>query len=236
MRKIITDDTSIKQLGWAGTWLNILFGIQLLSGLIYAYFTGAIGNRPTHFFIPFIWITVAVWVLWHTRPVSTQRSFQFIAAAVAAMYFLVLLYLSGLIGQGTSHLEPLVSSYGIGMVEGQSLGWGPILLYTGEWLTVYVIPYQAIGLFALSYLVYNALLGFARSTVGGIIGVAACPACVGPLLAPLLASGAGGSSLVLVLGIYGYEIATILFILSIAVLYHRHALAAIYPKLRSGTG
>ncbi|OIB57349.1 DUF7546 family protein [Natrialba sp. SSL1] len=233
MEYITFERIAVRRLVWTSTWFNILISVQVFFGLIYAYVTGAIPTRLTHFFIPFVWITVAVWVLWHTRPISPKHSFQLIAIVLAATYFLILLYLSGLLGQSTTHLEPLAGPNGMWVTEGQSLGWGPFVLYTNEWITLTVIPYQVIGLFALSYLVYDALLDLARSTIGGIIGIAACPACVGPLLAPLLASGAGGSSLVLILGVYGYEIATILFITAVTVLYHRYAFVKFYQNLRA---
>lgn len=210
-----------------------MLAAQLVVGLAYAHVTGDIGNRFTHFVLPFVWFTVSAWVIWHTRPTPTRRLFHIGAALVAVVYLLVLFYLSGMLEPSTSHLGQLTGSNGVGMTWGRSLGWSPVLLYTGELITVTVVPYQAVGLFALSYLVYDALLGLSQSAIGGIVGIAACPACVGPLFAPLLAGGIGGSSTMILLGVYGYEIATILFVVAVGILYHRTRFTRPYHRLRT---
>ncbi|WP_425498471.1 DUF7546 family protein [Natrinema soli] len=225
------ESNSLRRLLLTATWFNTLFAIQIIGGLIYAYVTGDIGVRITHFLIPFIWTTVSVWVIWHTHPVSVRPFVQFLAAISSITYLLLLLYLSGLIGPGTSHLGQLTGTNGIGMTWGRSLGWSPVFLYTGDFITLTVIPYQLAGLLAMSYLVYDALLDLARSAIGGVLGIAACPACVGPLFAPLLTSGVSGSSTVLLLGVYGYETATVLFIAAVGILYHRHKLSDLYRRL-----
>ena len=215
------------------TLFNLLIAAQLLVALIYGVVsTGGLGGRFTHFLIPFVWITVAGWVLWQTKTSATRRRYQIIAAAVAGGYLLILLYFSGLIGPSTTHLELVTGPSGFGVDWGQSLGWGPILLYTGNWIAVKVIPYQLIGYFALSYLVYDAILDFARSAVGGVMGLAACPVCTGPLIGLLLVGGSGGSSTVLLVGLYAYEIATVLFVGTVALLYHRSKLMLLLQHLR----
>jgi len=216
----------------ASTWLNLLFAVQVIAGLSFAYATGETGHRITLFLIPFIWSTASVWVVWHTQPTPAQRRFRIFAAVVVAAYLLVLFYLSGLLQSSTPLMEQITGPNGIGITWGRSLGWSPVLMYTGEWIALTIVPYQAIGLAALAYLVYDALLELARSTIGGVIGAAACPACVGPVLAPLLAGGASGSSLVLAVGRYGYEIATVLFLVAITILYHRRRLHRLYASVR----
>ncbi|WP_425607593.1 DUF7546 family protein [Natrinema zhouii] len=225
------NNTHIRRLLVRGTWFNLLFAVQLIAGLSFAFRTGEVGSRLTHFFIPFVWTTVSIWVIWHTRPAPAQRLFRILAAAVSAIYLLILLYLTGILGPNVQYLAQVTGPNGIGITWGRSLGWSPVLIYTGEWITLTLVPYQTIGLVTLSYLVYDALLDFARSAVGGIVGIAACPACVGPLLAPVLFSGASGSSLSLLLGIYGYEIATVLFILAVVLLYYRKCVPKIYRYL-----
>lgn len=223
----------VRELLRSSTWLNLILAVQLVVGLVYSYATGDIGSRFTHFVIPFIWFTVSAWVIWHTRPTPTRRLFHISSALVAVVYLLFVFYLSGLLGPSTSHLGPLTGSYGVGMTWGRPLGWSPVLLYTGDLIMVTIIPYQAVGLFALSYLVYDALLDLSQSAIGGIVGIAACPACVGPLFAPLLAGGIGGSSTMILLGVYGYEIATILFVVAVGILYHRKRLTRLYHQLRT---
>lgn len=216
---------AVRRLLRSSTRFNLLFAGQVIVGLAYASVTGDVGARLSHFFIPFIWITVSVWALWHTNPVPTRRRVRFLAALVAVGYLLLLFYLSGLLEPGASDLGRLAGASGVGATWSRPLGWSPVLLYAGEFVTVTLVPYQAVGLVALSYLVYEALLDFARSAIGGVVGIAACPACVGPLFAPLLAGGVGGPATALLFGVYGYEVATILFVTAVGVLYHRRWLS-----------
>lgn len=162
---------------------------------------------------------------------TTFISYRFCSRCRCSL--LLVFYLSGLLGPSSSYLGALTGSYGVGMTWGRPLGWSPVLLYTGDLITVTIIPYQAVGLVALSYLVYDVLLDLSQSAVGGIVGIAACPACVGPLFAPLLAGGIGGSSTMTLLGVYGYEIATILFVMAVRILYHRKRLTRLYHQLRT---
>lgn len=113
------------------------------------------------------------------------------------------------------------------------MGWSPVFVNTGDLITVSLIPYQAVGLFALAYLVYDALLDFLQSAIGGIVGIVACPACVSPLFAVLLAGDWVVSSTMSLLGSYGYEIATVLFLVAVGMLYHRQALTRQYHEFRT---
>ncbi len=232
MMKTASNSDHRRRLLTRGTRFNLLFAIQLFAGLAFAYRTGDMGSRLTYFFIPFIWTTVSIWVIWHTRPAQARRLFQILAAVISFAYLLILLYLTGILGPSVQHLSQLTGPHGVGLTWGRSLGWSPVLIYTGEWITLTLVPYQTIGLIALSYLVYDALLDFARSAIGGIVGIAACPACVGPLFAPLLLGGSSGSSLVLLLGVYGYEIATVLFIIAVGILYYRRWVSKLFLHLR----
>lgn len=225
------ESATARQLLRRSTWFNLLLAGQLFAGLAYAIATGDVGSRYTHFVIPFVWIAVSVWVLWQTRPAPTRPRVRVLAGGVAALYLLVLLYLSGILVSSTPSLQRLVGANDVAITWGRSLGWSPVLVYAGERIAVTLVPYQTIGLLALSYLVYDALLDLARSTIGGVIGIAACPACVGPMFAPLLAGGVGGSSLVLLLGMYGYEIATVLFVVAVGILYHRQGVSTAYAAL-----
>ena len=232
MSQTTRESDRISRLLKSSTWLNFLLAVQLVVGLAYAYVTGDMGSRLTHFVLPFIWFTASVWVIWHTRPAKTRRVYHIGAALVVALYLLIMFYFSGLLGLSTSHLGQLTGPSGLGITWGRSLGWSPVFLYTGDLITVTLIPYQAVGLFALAYLVYDALLDFSRSAIGGIVGIVACPACVSPLFAVLLAGGLSGSSTVLLFGVYGYEIATVLFLVTVGILYHRKALTRQYHQLR----
>jgi hypothetical protein len=215
----------------SSTWLNLILAIQLVVGIAYTYVTGDTVGRWTHFIIPFIWFTASGWVLWHTRPTSASWTYRVGAGLVVTMYFLIMLYFSGLVGPSTSHLGQLTGATDYGVTWGRSLGWSPVLLYTGNIITATIIPYQAVGLFAMAYLVYDALLSLSQSAVGGVIGIAACPACVSPI-ALALAGGMGGTTTTILLGTYGYEFATVLFLLGLAILYHRGRLTIVVSQIR----
>lgn len=45
----------VRELLRSSTWHNLILAVQLVVGLAYAYVTGDIGSRLTHFVIPFIW-------------------------------------------------------------------------------------------------------------------------------------------------------------------------------------
>lgn len=231
MTEIKSEIQSLGQILESSTWLNLILAIQLAVGIAYTYVTGDTVDRWTHFIIPFIWFTASGWVLWHTRPTTASWMYRVGAGLVVTMYFLIMLYFSGLVGPSTSHLGQLTGATDYGLTWGRSLGWSPVLLYTGNIITATIIPYQAVGLFAMAYLVYDALLSLSQSAVGGVMGIAACPACVSPI-ALALAGGVGGTTTTILLGTYGYEFATVLFLLGLAILYHRDQLAIVASQLQ----
>ena len=231
MTKTTSEIQSLGQVLESSTWLNLILAIQLVVGITYVYVTGDTVGRWTHFVIPFIWFTASGWVLWHTRPPTTSWIYRVGAGLFVAIYFLIMLYFSGLVGPSTSHLGQLTGATDYGLTWGRSLGWSPVLLYTGNIITATIIPYQAVGLFAMAYLVYDAVLSFSQSAVGGVIGIVACPACVSPIVLALV-GGVGGTTTTILFGTYGYEFATVLFLLGLAILYHRNRLAIVVSQLQ----
>lgn len=194
------------------TWFNLLLAVQLFAGLTYAVLVDVAIQNFRYYLIPFIWITIGIMAVWHTEPVKRNTKHMALGAILAASYFLLILYLSGMIGPTTAAIEAATGFTPISVEWQHSLRWGPILIYSGRWLAATIIPYQIIGYLALTYLIYAAILDLSRSATAGIIGLAPCPGCAAPVLTSLLAGAAGTSSAFVVLIEYTYEIATVLFV------------------------
>lgn len=208
---------------------NVLFAIQLLAAVIY----GVVFQIPPltlHIFLlPFVWITVSVLAVWYTTPSEAEPRRKLFAGTISGGFLLVFLYLSGTVGTSTEVFEQVTGPSAITVTADRSLGWSPILFYSGEWFALRVIPYQLIGYVALSYLIYAAILDITRSAKAGLLGLALCPGCSAALLAPVLASVAGISSAFALFVRYTYEISTVLFVFAVAFIYWEPSLA----KLRS---
>lgn len=83
----------------------------------------------------------------------------------------------------------------------------------------------------MTYLIYAAILDLSRSATAGIIGLAPCPGCAAPVLTSLLAGAAGISSAFVLLIEYTYEIATVLFVGGVGLLYWQPTLETVRTSL-----
>lgn len=202
------------------TVVNLVISLQLVGAVTYTVLTGATFPGVRYFVIPFIWINVAIWAVVKTSPTTRGAKHTAIAFGISVVYLLSTLYLSGLLRPSTGSLEQITGMAGFG-VTWRSIGWGPTLLYSGEWVSLVLIPYQVIGYLALAYLLYVSILDITNSAAGGIIGLIPCPGCAAPLFTSLAAGIAGTSSAFMLLVTYQYELATVLFIIAIAILSRR---------------
>lgn len=203
------------------TVFNLLFTVQLIAAIVYGIVFEVPVSSFRRFLIPFVWITISIMAVWYIKPASQNLKYTLLGATISAGYFLLILYLAGMIGHPTTSLDPVTGSSGIGVEWQRSLGWGPVVLYSGKWFAATLIPYQLVGYLALAYLIYAAVLDITKSAAAGIIGLVPCPGCAAPLLAPLLAGAAGTSSAFVLLLAYTYEIATVFFVGAVALLYWR---------------
>jgi hypothetical protein len=198
---------------------NVIFAVQLLAALVYGL-VFEVSPRSLHLFlIPFLWITVSILAVFYTDPVDASPQRKLVAGTVSGLFFTVFLFLSGSAGTATELFEPVTGSAGFGLSFDQSLGWGPVLYYAGDWIAMRVIPYQFVGYLALSYLIYAALLDVASSAKAGLLGLVLCPGCTVSLFAPVFASAAGISSAFAILVRYTYEISTVFFVVAVALMY-----------------
>lgn len=198
---------------------NVLLAVQLLAAVFYALFFDVSFITLHLFLVPFVWISVSILAVWYTdRPTATGPR-RLLAAAISGSFFLLFLYLSGGAGTASGLFEPVTGSSGFGVTTDRSLGWSPILFYSGEWVSIRLIPYQLVGYLALSYLMYVAVLDISRSAKAGLLGLALCPGCTVALFSPALASAAGLSAAVTAFTRYSYELSTVLFVLAVGLLY-----------------
>lgn len=213
------------------TVLNAIFAVQLAAALLYGVYYDVFVSSLTRYFLPFIWITGGLWVIVRAKPKPRNSVHRIGGGIVGGGYFLVLLSLSGLVEPVTPQLRS--ASDGVLDVTTQvALGWGPVVAYTGEYVSLTLVPFQVIGYAALAYLFYVAVLDVTNAAVGGVVGLVPCPGCAAPLLTPILAGAFGTSPGIVLLVSYTYEIATVFFLVALALLYWRPPLERVLPWKR----
>lgn len=197
----------------AGT-VGALLVVECLAVLAYLRVTGTGVLAPRYTLYPFVWINVAAWVLLRRPRVAAPTRRRVTAGAIAVAYFLLLAYAGGLVGHGHPGVELPTR------IAWLSPGWGPALLYSGSLLDVTVIPFEVAGYAALAVLVYTVVLASARSALAGLLGVATCVGCVWPAGAALVAAlGGVGSPLAAAIPGIAYDLSTVLFVATAAVLH-----------------
>lgn len=212
---------------WTLVLINALLGVQLLLAVLYGAIFGTSLLSFHVFLLPFIWTTVSIVTVWYTDRVSRGWKPTAFAGAVAVSYLLLFLWLSGTVGFNPSRVEPITGELGFGIEVGRSLGWGPVIYYSGEWIGARIIPYQIIGYLALSYLVYATILDATRSASASTLGLILCPGCAAAALVPALGGVAGLSAALSFFLQYSYEIATVMFVVAMGWLYYQPSLATV---------
>lgn len=195
-------------------WGGLVLNAELLAVLAYVAVVQPTITGERYFVYPFLWINVGVWAVLRTNPVARSERHRYVAAALAAGYFLVLAATSGIIGLGSAQI-----GWNVAWLPP---GWGPALTYGGEQFRLALLPYKVIGYAALSYLVYATILDAAASVVSGLLGLISCVSCTWPVAASLLTSVLGGSTLA-VSGVYAlsYDLSTAVFLVTVGLLYWR---------------
>jgi len=206
---------------WTLVLINALIGVQLLLAVLYGVAFGTSILSFHVFLIPFIWTTVSVVTVWYTDRVSRGWKPTAFAGAVAVGYLSLFLWLSGTVGFTPSQVEPVTGELGFGLEVGRSLGWGPIIYYSGEWVGARLIPYQIIGYASLSYLVYVTVLDATRSAGAGTLGLILCPGCAAAAFVPAFGGIAGLSAALSLFLQYSYEIGTVMFVVAMGWLYYQ---------------
>ncbi len=184
----------------------------------------------TLFLVPFVWINVALWAIVRTTPATASTRKRYVAAALAGGYFLVLAYFGGLVGPGAGGS---VTSFSVELWDIPP-GWSPAVLYNGSALTLSLLPYKVLGYLSLAYLVYATALDASNALVGGIVGLFSCVSCSFPIIAGIVTGivGSGGALAVLATE-SGYQLSTVVFVVTVALLYWRPTIDSVVGRLAS---
>jgi len=197
--------------------LTVLVVVELfLLGLYFA----VVPERPTTFryaLYPFVWINAGLWAVYAIDVPEASRQWQAASAAVAGLYFFVLLYTAGLLGVFPD-ATTLSATAGLS-VEPGSPGWERIH-YVTSWFNVSFVTYRVLGFLTLSYLVYVTLLEASGRLAAGALGLFSCVGCTFPIFASLSAGLFGSTVAAGVLDV-SFDLSTLVFVSAIALLYWR---------------
>lgn len=209
-----------------------LVNIEFLLVAIYLLVAPVTPTGIAVYIYPFVWINVALWAIWRVDAPSVNRRRQYGASFIALSYFLLLGYLGGLYGLGS---EAMVSGLRLEYVS-LPPGWGPALLYSGEWVRFALLPFKVIGYLTLGYLIYVTILDTATSAAAGLLGLFSCVSCVLPIIAAVASGfvGAGGA-LVTIASVQSYSLSTAVFVITVLLLVWRPT-AGSFLRLRAKLG
>jgi hypothetical protein len=195
------------------TWAAVLNG-ELVLVLLYFALSSATPTDAVSLAYPFVWLNVAAWGVHRVGVPDASRRQWLTAGAVAVGYFLLL---GGVGGLYMFHGADLGAR-----IAWLSPGWGPALLYSGEALTVSLLPFKVGGYAALAYLVAVTVIDTARTGLAGLLGFLSCVSCTWPVAATLAASLFGGASTALVVAeSQPYALSTAVFVSSVLLLVWR---------------
>ena len=179
-------------------------------------------TQPRYTIYGLLWIFVGAIVIWKTNPASADARTRRRATIVAIVYLSILSIVGGvIITTGGNAANALTQSFGI-RVATLLPGWGPAPIITTPIGAVVLMPARIVGYLALTYLVYATVIDAARAAVSGIVGLLSCVSCSWPVIASVLSGVLGGGSAVAAIAVdFSYDVSTIVFILTIALLYWR---------------
>lgn len=169
---------------------------------------------------PFVWINVGLLAVAYVDPPTGGP--RRLAAAISGGYFLLLAYLTGLIGiylgGHGDHAHSHIDGWTVSMT---APGWGPRIAYMNpDVFHIAFIPYRVIGFLALSYLLYVAIREMTASATSGIVGLASCLGCSFPLVTAA-AAAAGGAGFASLVSTYSVDLSTLLFVSAVGLLVWR---------------
>lgn len=174
---------------------------------------------------PFVWINIGLLAVAHTDPPTGGP--RRLAAVVSSAYFLLLAYLTGLIGLYVgghgSHSHDHIQGWSVSMT---APGWGPRIAYMNpDVFHVSFVPYRVIGFLALSYLLYVAIREVTASVTSSVVGVVSCLGCSFPLVTAA-AAAAGGAGFASLVSTYSVDLSTLLFVSAVGLLMWRPGLTS----------
>ncbi len=207
-------------------WLLFL-NSQFLAIALYVAFTQATLASLRLIGYAFIWINVSAWVVANTRPVATSPSVRRRARLLAAGYFGLLAFAGGLIGFG---IGEAATGFRIAPLPP---GFGPAILYSGELVTINLLPVYLIGYAALAYLVYVTVIDASSSAAAGLLGLFSCVSCSWPIIVSLASAATGSGSVLAASALQvSYGLSTAVFVLTAGLLYYRPTIFRWLTRLR----
>jgi len=202
-------------------WGALLVNAEVILLILYAAFGDAelLSLEGLRLWIyPFVWINVGLWAVLRTTPAPSPPRRRWLVGLLAVGYFALLSYAGGMVGVGHTHGPDSARVVWASIPP----GWSPAVLVNAAGVSLTLITYKMVGYAALAYLVYATVLDAAGSAVSGVLGLLSCVSCSWPVLASL-ATGVFGSGTALASAVYGwsYDISTVVFVLTVALLYWR---------------
>lgn len=200
-------------------WLLVLAWFEALAVVGYLALTGATVQSVRYVLYPFVWINVGALAVLRVSPPSAGRRTRLAAGGVAALYFLALAALSGLVGlELGAHTHAHVHGLQVTMA---APGWGPRVGYAGSLVTLNFVPYRVVGYLAVTYLVYAALLDAAEAAVTGLLGVGSCIGCAFSLAAGAAGVAGGTGGVAAALAVVSVDLSTAAYVAAVALLVVR---------------
>lgn len=196
----------------------IVLNTEILLVLLYVLLLDGAATDPVLLAFPFVWLNVAGAVLLYVRPAPAPTRRRAAAALFALGYALVLGYVGGVFGPGGQ-------GAGLRTVLAAPPGFAPSIVYSGATLSVVLTPWKVGGYLALSYLVYVTVVDASGGVAGGVLGLFSCVSCVLPVIASVLGGFAGVGATLYQAALYqSYGLSTVVFLLSVGLLYAVHRL------------
>lgn len=196
-------------------WIAV-FTIEVYAVLAYFELTAATPTEQLRYLLyPLVWMTVAVWAMLAVDLEAETRLQAALGSSIGLVYFLGVLWIPGNIGFGAPGSEFVLR------VEMYSPGWGPLLVVTGPWLRLFLVPFEVLGYAGLAYLLTANVLKLSRETLSGALGLVTCVGCTVPVLVPVMGLlGGPATSLTTTAYAYSYDIGTVLYVLTVGLLYY----------------
>jgi hypothetical protein len=195
---------------------TLVANLQVAAVVGYFAFTDATLFSPAFTLYGLVWVNTALVVFARYDPPAPGGRRGRVAAIVAAGYGLLLAVFGGVVGPSTA-VTPL--GWGVSFLPP---GWGPAVVYGGEYVAAVLMPARLLGYGALVYLLYGSLAEASRAGLAGLLGLFSCVSCSFPILAGAVAAVVGGGGFVAALttGV-GYGPSTAVFLVSVALLWWR---------------
>lgn len=198
-------------------WGAVL-GIEFVVVWMYLLATQTTLTEPRYVLYSFVWINLGILAISRTRPSTRRFRMRAPATILAGIYLFVLLTLGGLLQLGL--FQPLNSGMEF-RISWVTPGWGPIVVFRNSLIQTVVVPFKLVGYFSISYLLYARLLDTTKGVISGMLGLVSCVGCTFSLLVPLL-----GASTFSTVAWLSWDLSTLVFVLTIGLLYWSDELGA----------